>query len=96
MPKFPKPFFRTGRGWYVQLDGKQIRLASGPKNVDTQSVALERYHNLMAERPAEKPSVAARCGISVAELFDKYLTWCKQHREPRTYELVHRPPATLP
>lgn len=50
MPKFPKPFFRTGRGWYVQFDGKQISLASGPKNPDTQRVALAHYHDLMSQR----------------------------------------------
>jgi len=86
MPKFPKPFFRTGRGWYVQLDGKQIPLVPGPKNADTQRVALERYHDLMARRPAPTPKVSDE-GLSVAELFDKFLAWCKLHRSPRTYPI---------
>ena len=88
MPKFPKPFFRGGRGWYVQLDCKQIRLTSGPKNADTQRVALERYHVLMARRPAPMPKLSDD-GLSVAELFGKFLAWCKFHRSPRTYEWYH-------
>ena len=26
MPKFPKPWFRENRGWYVTLDDQQIPL----------------------------------------------------------------------
>lgn len=29
MPRVPKPWFREGRGWYVQLNRKQILLGAG-------------------------------------------------------------------
>ena len=33
MTKFPKPFYRADRGlWYVQLDGKQIKLGPDRDN----------------------------------------------------------------
>ncbi len=46
MPRFPKPFFKKShRCWYVELDGKQVRL--GPD----EAAAHKRYHELMAEGP---------------------------------------------
>ena len=52
---------------------------------------MRLYHEIMAERakapPAKKP--VASDGLSVAEVFDKYLEWCEKHREPRTYEWYH-------
>jgi integrase len=84
MPKFPKPFFRSGRGWYVQVGQQQIRLADGPKNKDTEAAALTRYHQVMAE--SGRIQSAPQAGLSVAEVFDKFLDWCQKHREGRTYE----------
>lgn len=46
MPHFSKPWFRQGRGWYLQLSGKQIKLG---KDRDE---AFVRYHKLM-QSPAE-------------------------------------------
>ena len=57
--KFPKPFFRNGRGWYVQLGKDQIKLADGPENSDTQAEALKRYHEIMAERGRQLPGAGA-------------------------------------
>ncbi len=46
MPRFPKPFFKEGRGvWYVEIRKKQHIL--GPHR----EVALTRYHELMREKP---------------------------------------------
>jgi integrase/recombinase XerD len=45
MAHFPKPFFKKARSaWYVQLDGKQIKLAPD------KDLAFERYHQLMQAR----------------------------------------------
>jgi integrase len=91
----PKPFFRTGRGWFVQLATKQIKLCDGPKNGETEKLAWAEFHKFMVDRtandntPAPKNS-ANSATLSVAEVFEKFLDWCKQHRSPRTYELAKK------
>ena len=87
MPKFPKPFFRSGRGWYVQVGKQQIKLGDGPDNSETEAAALKRYHQVMAENGRDKSAATAvPDGLTIAEVFDKYLDWCGKHREPRTFE----------
>jgi hypothetical protein len=39
MPHHPKPSFRSGRGWYVQLGKQQINLADGPEKPDSEEAA---------------------------------------------------------
>jgi integrase/recombinase XerC len=88
--KFPKPFFRTGRGWYVQLGTVQIKLADGPEDSETQAAALRRYHEVLAERGREvHPDARQPDQLTVAEVLDNFLTWCKTHRAHRTYEWYH-------
>ncbi|MFO7901694.1 MAG: hypothetical protein R6U98_03450 [Pirellulaceae bacterium] len=41
MARHPKPWFRKGRGWFVQLDGMQHSLG-----YDKQ-VAFDRFYELM-------------------------------------------------
>jgi integrase len=91
MPHHPKPFFRTGRGYYVQIGKQQIKLADGPECPAQETLAWQQYHRVMAEQGAapaqsipQKPTV-----LTVAEIFDKYLAWCQQHREQRTYDWYH-------
>ncbi len=88
MPHHAKPFFRKGRGWYVQLGKQQFKLTNGPQNSQTEATAWECYHSLMAEqgKSVEQPKVD---GLVVAQVFDKYLAWCQLHREARTYEWYH-------
>lgn len=88
MPKFPKPFFRTGRGWYVQLGKEQIKLAGGPQNADTEAQAFTRYYEVMAERGRPKSAVpqADPDTLKAVEVFEKYLDWCQKHRAGRTYD----------
>lgn len=38
----------------------------------------------MAQKP-EAPKSITNDGLSIAEVFDKYLEWCEKHREPRTF-----------
>jgi hypothetical protein len=83
MPHFPRPFFRTPRNrWYVELDGKQINL--GPDKDE----AFRQYHQLMADRNDRQPTPAddSQAALTVAEVYDKFLSWCQQHREPLTYK----------
>ena len=68
--KFPKPWFRSGRGWYVTLDGQQINLGTDRKN------AFKEYKSLLNEK---------RPNGSVVVLIDSYLEWCEKHRAPDTY-----------
>src|SRR5947209_5923393 len=89
MSHFPKPFFREPRKrWYVQIDGRQVNL--GPDEGE----AFRQYHKLMADRGADGPPHAATAtsaadGLTVAEVYDKFLTWCKHHREELTYKGYH-------
>ncbi len=87
MPKFLMPFFRSGRGWYVQIGKEQIKLADGLKNSDTKSDAFKRYHELMAERGRDKPANSANPdSLTAVEVFGKFLSWPQKHNAPRTYE----------
>jgi len=89
MPHHAKPFFRTGRGWYVQLGKQQIKLCDGPENSNTEAAAWERYHLVMADRAAAQtfPKSSPQAdGPLVAEILDKYLDWCQKHRASRTFD----------
>ncbi|MDY3551359.1 tyrosine-type recombinase/integrase [Gemmata sp. JC717] len=85
----PKPFFRTGRGWYVQLGKQQIKLCPGPENTETEKAAWAAFHTLMAERAKPRPASpnsANSATLTVVEVFEKFLDWCQKHRSERTYE----------
>ena len=45
----PKPWFRTSKNaWFVELGGKQVRLAKGR---DSEKQAFEAFYRLMSARP---------------------------------------------
>src|SRR4051812_37630929 len=71
MSHFAKPWFRKGRGWFLELGGKQIKLA------DEEKEAFERYHQIMA---GQAPSTALVSGV-----IDTFLAWCQTNRDPKTY-----------
>jgi integrase len=75
--KFPKPWFREGRGWYVTLRGKQIPLGAEKK------AAFEEYQRILREPPREESSVAG--SDSLAALIDQFLDWVQLHRAVETY-----------
>jgi hypothetical protein len=75
MPKFPKPWSRGGRGWYVTLNGKQLPLGK------QKARAFERYHELMRQ-PCEQRIVAPE---SVSGLVDQFLDWVHKNRARDTY-----------
>jgi hypothetical protein len=58
----PKPFFRTGRGWYVRIGKNQIKLADGPKNSETESAAWAQYHKVMAAPRADALKTSPNLG----------------------------------
>lgn len=82
MPRIPKPWFREERqAYFVKI--RKVCHNLGPDKEE----ATRRFHELMAAPPTapvsrETPSV----GISVAELLDKFLCWCEQHRSKRSLE----------
>ena len=87
MAHSPKPFYRTAR--YAQVAGKQVKLAPGPKSALTEQAAWAAFHRLMAGGgPAAEKSAGSRPpgGLSAADVFEKYLAWCRSNRTPRTYE----------
>lgn len=69
-----QPWFRKGRGWFVQVNGKQVFLA------DEREDAFQAYHELMAKPKEAKPSTD-----SVAVLIDTFLDWTQRHR-PNSYK----------
>jgi integrase len=76
----PKPWFWENRNaYFVTVRGKRHNL--GPDKAE----AERQFHALMAEEP-KRPSPRIATGLTAAELFDKYLDWCAQHRKPRTYD----------
>jgi len=74
MPKFPKPWFRKNRGWYVTLDGQQTPLGM------ERGSAFEQYHNLMRQ-PRERTVSAA----AVVSIIDQFLAWVQINRAAETY-----------
>ena len=89
MPHHAKPFFRKGRGWFIQLGKQQIKLADGPQSAETEEAAWQQYHEVMAKRAKSTPTLPKTEGITIIEVLDKYLAWCQKHRAPRTYEWYH-------
>jgi integrase len=78
----PKPWFREERqAWYVTINGHRHNL--GPDKDE----AFRLFHKLMAAK--DEPVIAPADGLTIAEVYDKFLTWCRQHREPLTYKGYH-------
>lgn len=78
--KPPQPFRRKGRGWYVQIGKRQIKLA------DTEPEAWRAYHELMA-RPAGSASLGAP-GVAptVLEVLDAFLSWSHASQAAKTHK----------
>ncbi len=79
--KFPKPWFRKGRGWYVQIGTKQIFL-----DMD-ETRARDKYHVLMT-RKGRGVANASPNGPTLAELVDRYAVWTKLNRAEATATLI--------
>lgn len=72
------PWYRASVGaWYVQFNGKQVRLAKGR---DNRADAMKAFYKLMASD--EVPTPAA---ITVVEVCDQFLEWSSKRHKPDTY-----------
>jgi integrase len=79
MARLPKPWFRADRqSYYVTI--RAVRHDLGPEKDEADRL----FHELMAAKPQVALPPAAE--ITAAELSDRYLDWCKKHREQRTYD----------
>jgi hypothetical protein len=67
-----KPWFRTSKNaWYVEVNGKQVRLAAGEEN---RQATLTAFYKLMAgERHA-----ASFCDLMVVTLCDLFLDFSQK------------------
>jgi hypothetical protein len=95
----PRPWYRSERAeWCVTIRGQHHKLGRHPDGYpphrkqrgrwNAPDPIKDRFHELLAAKrttfPGRLPSPAT--GLSVAEVFDKYLDWCQKHRSARTYE----------
>src|SRR4051794_16685971 len=87
MPRHPEPNYYPSRGaWYVQVHGKKILLAKGPK-AKTRDEAHAAYHRLMAT--GEIPGMQRKTALTVAGLADLFLDEQTKNAE-LTYEWYKR------
>ncbi|MBA4190922.1 MAG: hypothetical protein C0467_23280 [Planctomycetaceae bacterium] len=83
MARAPKPWYRKDRqAYFVTIHNTRHNLGSDKKEAD------RRFHELMAQADATPLPAHAipTTGLTVGEVFEKFLSWCKQHRSARTYE----------
>jgi len=91
MPKFPKAYFRSGRGWYVQVGKQQIKLADGPESRESEAAALKRYYEVMSES-GRVQSATPPAGLSVVDEYDsaKRTTFNAFHTSPTVITAMHQ------
>ncbi|WP_435019114.1 tyrosine-type recombinase/integrase [Tundrisphaera sp. TA3] len=77
--RHPEPWYRKFNDtWYVQLDGKQQKLAKGK---DNKPEAFRTFHRLMAGQRVGTPKA-----ISASVLCYLYLEWSREEHKPATQE----------
>src|SRR5437762_2199657 len=75
-----KPWFRASKNaWYVEVNGKQIRLAAGEEN---RQPALKAFYKLMAGEPGSAPSD----GLIVVTLCDLFLDFSLKTHTHESYQ----------
>lgn len=80
-PRHRKPFFKKShQAWYVQLDGRQIRLSKDREE------AFEKFEELKRQRKADAADAKRRelAGITVVELADQFFSNAFTGKSPRT------------
>lgn len=76
MPRPPKPYYwKARKEWYCTIDGVRHRLGPDKDAAETQ------FHELMASRRKSGNGI-----ITVAELFERVLTFTRNNRSKRTDE----------
>src|SRR5262245_50815669 len=93
MAKKPSPWFWEARdSWYITRNGQHVNLGKHPADSPLPSkrngkwvvpdLIMQAFYTAMTSNPeVENPPSTAPSGPTVAEIFEKYLAWCKQHRE---------------
>jgi integrase len=75
-----KPWYRESKdAWYVEIDGKQVRLAKGKKN---KKEAEDEFHKKMAQR-GRLPAKATQA-LTVTQLAALFLAWSEKHHDADT------------
>jgi hypothetical protein len=85
MPRHPEPWFRDGRGWYVQLDGRQVFLGEHPPGFPRPQKSDGRWnppqpirdalHRRMAGRGTAPNATVILDSAPVVAVLDAYLDW---------------------
>src|ERR1700730_7816024 len=90
-------YWQDRNGWYVNIAGQRRPLGEHPADAtpprrikgrwNAPQIIQNRFHELMADQAKQPitPTVAA-AGLTVAEVFEKFLDLCTKHRAPRTYD----------
>jgi integrase/recombinase XerC len=86
-------FWEERNGWYVNRAGQRHFLGEHPpdatpprknkKKWNAPPTIMQAFHELMAAPPEPTPEPAS--GVTVAEIFDRFLKWCEQEQAPRTF-----------
>lgn len=73
-----KPWFRATHGWwYVEVNGKQVKLAKGREN---EKAAYDAFYKLMANGPKIDSAT-----LRVAIVCDLFLEFSQKQHQPHTY-----------
>jgi integrase len=76
-----KPWFRASKNaWYVEVNGKQVRLAAGKEN---EKAAFDAFYKLMAGEPRQQASDS----LLIATLCDLFLEFSLLHHAKKSYRL---------
>jgi integrase len=83
-----QPWFRAGRNaWYVEIDGKQVKLATGK---DNEEKAWREYHRRMAARADKEELVEKASGRPLREVCNLFLAHAEKHVEARSFDFYKR------
>jgi integrase len=94
--RLARPWYRASKAaWYVELNGKQVRLGPHPASApppkrspktglwNAPSEIVDAFHKLMATDPAACPSPSK---LSVAQVCDLFLDHSHKHHAEDTYQ----------
>lgn len=77
MPHFPKPWLRKGRGWYLEIGGRQVKLAPP----DDKEEAYRVYHEIMARRGTPLEPLSE---LTLTDLATRFILSARATRKPST------------